>query len=624
MQDEKLKHTEAEEKALNRAVEVIEYALNCMLPKFRERQFYLDMYHSYDELLKLKKWWQSKFVHPLSFFTTEMKSSFYYEGVFGQNSKGIWQVHPWADFSIRSAELLTKVLKSQEDNSDFVRTFYTGSKSLSISGDWFLETYWDERASYIQQPAEFRLGLDGSISRQTFQQEQSKIGLISQQRKGQRFTIKSQPDVRTLHVNSVWPDNKSTFFDNGRFVCVRREIPYQKLLAEQYENGKYINVEMLKGTNMPKMPFGFYDANPNSTHVSYQQMQSKSSPIDSENPNVEIVELWDIQTGECESIGNRSVWMGRIRPYSNLLNPFTHIKNFEELGVLFGTPDGKAVANHWKLINKYENLMADNVELHLRGYTKVTKDAGPGVDAQYRDLRPGSIIKMNNLGGAAHDRMDLFSPQVPAARNDLVAQAQQPMGLNEILSGATPSSNVRSQEQQNQLVNLGAKMLSQSIRNISEGLKSVGKKWVMLNYENLDLDSAVPVIGGSGVEIIRLQPGDIPPIANLSVRLSADLESQKAQKLQQMLQAINLAQAGVPGFQTGMAIKDWFRTQGSFDNPDQYFPPPEIEQQMKMMQMSGGQNMPQEPGAAGATRPPAPNQVAQGAANSGNANIPNL
>ena len=207
-------------------------------------------------------------------------------------------------------------------------------------------------------------------------------------------------------------------------------------------------------------------------------------------------------------------------------------------------------------------------------------------------------------------------------------EAQQPMGMNEILGGATPSSNVRSSEQFGQLANFGSKIMSQGIRNISQGLKELGEKWLLLNYEFLDLDATIPVLGQSGVEMIKLESGDLPPTANVSVRLSADLEAQKAQKLQQMLQAINLAQQ-VPGFNTPDLIRQWFRTQGVIDNVDKMFLLPDEEIQgliLQQFQAQGetGNGVTQEPAAAGATAPPAANQVTSGNNQAGAANIPQL
>ena len=41
-----------EKKALARAVDIIKSAERAAQPKWTERQFYLNMYHSYDEVLK--------------------------------------------------------------------------------------------------------------------------------------------------------------------------------------------------------------------------------------------------------------------------------------------------------------------------------------------------------------------------------------------------------------------------------------------------------------------------------------------------------------------------------------------------------------------------------------------
>jgi hypothetical protein len=609
-----------EEQALNRAVDLIDYTLNKMTPRFTERQFYSNMYHSYDEILKQKQWWQTKFAHSFPFFTTEMKSSFYYEGVFGSNSQGIWQIHPWDENSVRSAELNTKLFRAQEQQSNFVKTFYTGSKGLSIYGDWFLEVFWDRKERFIQQRATPQLDFDGVIQRPIIRRQQGERKII---------VDKNQPEASTLYINSVWTDPVASSLESARYTCVRREIPFDELKKLEFEQGRYINIDKLKGTNMPKMPATYYDIEPYNPYVKSHNANNlrQTSPMDKENPLVEVIDIF-YPDGQVESIGNRKVFLGKVILYDNLASPLVHIKNFEEIGKFNGMSDYKASAAHWKLINQYQSLEADNILMHHRGYTKIQRDAGPNVSEAFANLGPGSLIEMNNIGGVSHDRPDLFSPQVLTAKQALVNEAQQPMGMNEILGGATPSSNVRSSEQFGQLANFGSKIMSQGIRNISQGLKELGEKWLLLNYEFLDLDATIPVLGQSGVEMIKLESGDLPPTANVSVRLSADLEAQKAQKLQQMLQAINLAQQ-VPGFNTPDLIRQWFRTQGVIDNVDKMFLLPDEEIQgliLQQFQAQGetGNGVTQEPAAAGATAPPAANQVTSGNNQAGAANIPQL
>ena len=196
------------------------------------------MYHSYDEKLKRKQWHQTKFAHSFPFFTIETKASFYFEGVFGQNNQGIWQVHPWSEESLGTAQTISKMLKAQVDSSDFYRDFYLGCKSMEILGDWFIENIWDYQEEFVQQPDAIKIGFDGQIQRPIIQrQAQPPI----------RITTKNQPDARTLYTNSVWPDPKATSIRNARFLCIRREYPYSYLKKMQDEFNRYINVDMILG-----------------------------------------------------------------------------------------------------------------------------------------------------------------------------------------------------------------------------------------------------------------------------------------------------------------------------------------------------------------------------------------
>lgn len=610
------------EKALNRANDIINYCYQGVEEKFKIRQFYNNMYHSYDAILKQKKPWQTKFAHPLPFFTTETKASFYREGIFGQNQKGVWQVEQDNDLSYDLALKNSQLLNYQQKRSNFLREFYVGSKSLGKFGDWFLEVYWNHERRQFRQRDNFLLTLD---------QETQLPKFVSQPGGTAEKVTRNQPDARTLWVNSVWPDPKATKIENARVVCIRREIPYETLLKEQNENGRYINVEDLEGTQPPKISSLYYDVKPHQPYIKDRNstMRKVHSPIDQENNIVEVVDLIYPATGEVESIGNRKVYMGRTNMYANLGIPIEHIKNFEELEEFWGTSDYEAIANHWRLINQYQCLEADNILAHHRGYHTILRDAGPNVEEQVRNLRPGSTIVVNNQGAINHTRPDIFQPLVLQAKESLINQAQQPMGLNEILSGAQPSSNVRSSSQFNQLAQFGAKLMSQGIANIGEGIKRLGEKWLMLNYEFLDQDQWLPIFGSQSNEGFFVEIADLVPFANVSVELSGDLEALKEQHMQQLMQAINLA--GTTGmYDTTGLIEEWFKAQGKINNPERFaiMSPEErimvLRSQFGLQQPQGGG---QEPGLAGATAAPPPNvnQVTSGASNAGvPANIPSV
>ena len=68
--------TDNEKKALARALEIIKSAQQAAEPKWTERQFYLNMYHSYDEKLKRKQWHQTKLIDHSSIIETRFLKLF--------------------------------------------------------------------------------------------------------------------------------------------------------------------------------------------------------------------------------------------------------------------------------------------------------------------------------------------------------------------------------------------------------------------------------------------------------------------------------------------------------------------------------------------------------------------
>lgn len=584
--------TEAEKQALKRAVSIITTAYKAEEQYFSLRQFYKNMYHAYDPILLKKSSWQTKFAHPFPFFLIETQASFLYEGVFGVNNAGLFDVLPWGPNSEDQAELNAKLLNFQEEASNFHADFYEGSKNLQILGDWFLEAYWDREEDILQQPANGRYQIDGSIDRPIYTPRPRQLMPV---------VTKNQPEARTLNNNAVWIDPQATSIDTARYVVIRDEMTFDQL-KEMEQYGRFINVDMLKNSSMPKISNLFYDQRNDLPFLDNKNDRklSKNTFIEKENPMVCVERIIYPQTGEVETIGNRKVYLGRYIPNLNIKNSLIHIKNYAETDQFHGTSTFENIASHWKLINKLQSLEADGVMNHYRGYWVVRGDAGNNIQEQIKGLRPNGIITTKDLGALDQRYPSAPNPVAKDTRMQLIQDAYQAAGFSEILGGASPSSNVRSSAQQSQLANFGAKMMSQTIRNIQAGLKKLGKKWLMLNYEKLDVDQLVPLAGMEGVEKwLKIGPNEINPLANIQVRLSNEYEALKEKKLEQMLQAINLAQ-NVPGFNNVEVIKKWFKTQGVIGELDKVFLlSPEDSAAMIMQQMEQGQEPAQDQTAAG-------------------------
>lgn len=595
---------DAEKKALDRANSIINTAYKAEEQYFALRQFYKDMYHAYDPVLLQKSTWQTKFAHPFPFFLIETQASFLYEGVYGVNNLGLWDVLPWGPGSEDQALINARLLNFQEENSEFHEDFYEGSKNLQILGDWFIESFWDREETILQQPANGRYQLDGTIDRPIYTPKPRQIVPV---------TLKNQPEARTLNNNAVWVDPQATRLDNARYFCVRDEMTFDQL-KEMEQYGRFMNVDMLKGTSMPKVSNLFYSQRNDLPSIDNKNNKKtgKNNFIEKENQMVEVVRIIYPATGEVETIGNRRVYLGRYIPHLNVKNTIQHIKNYGETDQFHGTSTFEHISAHWKLINKMQSLEADGMLNSYRGYWMVRSDAGNKIQDQLSNLRPGGMLTVKDLASLTHQYPEPPSNLALQSRLQLIQDAYQGAGFGEILGGATPSSNVRSSAQQNQLVNFSAKMMSQTIRNIMFGLKKVGKTWLMLNYEKLDVDQLVPLDGADSVQNwAAIGPDKINPLANLSVRLSNEYEALKEKKLEQMLQAIQIAQ-NVPGFNNVEVIKQWFKTQGVIRNLDKAFLLPEEQSAQLALQpalqaLQAAQQQPeqsQELAGQGAMQPP--------------------
>lgn len=573
--------TDKEKKLLNRAISVIEDVQAQVTTLFKERQTYRDMYHTFDSVLLKKAPWQEKYAHPFPFIAVETLASFFYEGVTGNLAKPLIEIQGLRNEDYASNEVLTKIVKAQMENSNLKNEFYYGVKEFGITGDWFAQVIWDRQERVFQANDQVSLAATEDLLKETFTDIDLGIdrlpGLYETWVDNSELVIeKNQPDIISLNPNHVWRDPKSPGdLEKSRYYILHEFVPLDtiRMQAKEYNLYREENIDMIKMTSRPAMPRAFTDTEQYKGLFREKDRNTQSytkNAIDEENPVVHLEHIVYTATGEWETIANRRVYLGRSVRFANTRNTLVHIKAFEEKDKVYGQSMLRPIWPQWRLVNKQQNLEADNLMMHMRGYTFVNRDAGANVIEDMQQLRPGSVVVTNNPGAVTHNRPDLPSTNIELHKQNLISQMQQTVGLNEVLQGATPSSNVRSAGQQAQLANFGAKILAQQIRLIGEGFKKLGQKWVTMNYEFLDQEETLPILGSEGREYVTIQPGQFPPTANIHVALAAEFDAKKEVQLQQMLQAINTA-AQVPGVNIVKLIKDWFREQGSFTNPDSYF-----------------------------------------------------
>jgi hypothetical protein len=604
--------TKQEKEQLARAKTIFADLQQSLTPLFRERQIHTNMYNTYDKALSTKADWQTKFAHSFPFIAAETTASFLYEGVTGNLAKPMLEIEANSLDAKAQAErgALTKAVKAQMENSNIKKEFYKGAKHFYIYGDWFVQAYWDRQERTIEEQDQINMANIDGLS-QPFLGEDNQLlsGLIEEfVKKGKLVIEKNQPDIRTIHPNMIWRDPKSPGdLESSRYFVLNEFVPYD-VIKNQAGFGIYIeeNVPMLKASRRPTMPSNFFDAEDYKFFYKEKEKGSKSqtkNAVDKENPVIHLQHIIYPQTGEWETIGNQAVYLGKQIRYKNTPCPFQHIKAFEEEGKVYGKSFYSSIYPAWRLINKQECLESDNLFMHMRGYTVVRRDAGEGVLESLQTLQPGSTIIANDLGAIMHNRPDLPQANIEVSKQNRIAQMQQTVGLNEVLQGATPSSNVRSAGQQAQLANFGAKILSQQIRLIGEGFKRIGKNWITLNYEFLDQENILPLTGEAGKNYVPITPGMFPATANVTVQLSAEFDSKMEIRMQQLMQILN-PMLQVPGANIPKFIKDMIREQGILTDPDSYFVLPDDQITALLLQQFGAGNSPkQNPTTAGQAAP---------------------
>lgn len=618
--------TDIEKQILKRSLQVIDFCESYAENFFTPRNKYKDMYHSYDaEMVKRKEPWQSQFSDTFPYLSIQQKSAFIIRQLFGNGTQPILTVDPWNEGAFEQANILSKVFKSQFDSSDFKRDLIKMVKEFGYFGDAFLEVFWNYKERPIRQNRNFLLdinrsdGANGASERDklnlfaNINQPNDRIGNGFQLNKNvQQFddVEKDQPDAESIYVNNVWIDPEATRIQDARYVCVRKEFTWDALKMKESQ-GRYVNVDMIKHTHKPKMHNEFYLESYNKYELRREAIVANAA-LTRENPVVEVIDIWE--NGRVTSIANRSIVIGaQVELYDALgpnETPIIHFPNNQENERVYGFSDYEQVERVWKTSNSIRNMMVDNMHFNLTGMHIVGHAFGVDGIEQLKRPRPNGLILSNNPQLLRNYRPDLFPPTVDAYNKDLVSLGKETIGANEVLGGGAPPSNIRDSQSFNALAAASSSVIAMSLDGITTGLTELGRLWLGLNHQFLDVQRSFPVIGPSVQEFVRLQPQMIPHSSNVRVRLSAIQEAFRNETGQRMLQAINLANQA-PGFNFVEAMKNFFRLDGAFDDPDRLWLLDEQEVSQLLTQdfiAQLGNNNPNEPGLAGGVQ----NSVAGG------------
>jgi len=292
----------------------------------------------------------------------------------------------------------------------------------------------------------------------------------------------------------------------------------------------------------------------------------------------EVLEYW----GEFEGkdyiivVADGEVLRCDENPYAKPI-PFVIIRDTIVPHEFYGIGEIEPIESLQNELNDVRNQRMDNIKLNLNNMWKVV--AG-GV--QFEDelvSRPGGIIHLTRPDGLMPNDRQPIPAEAFTEESIIKSDMERTDGANSPLSGSLTSPSMgtntgagnRTATAWQGAINQADKRFSAKVNQLKRGLIRIGRKYLELDQQFLDKETAIRVLGKDGeAMIVPLQPEDIQKGFDLTVEIEYLDEFQRMTNDIQLLQTL----VNVPNFNIAKLAADIIEKSGK-KNVEDYILPPE-------------------------------------------------
>jgi len=376
------------------------------------------------------------------------------------------------------------------------------------------------------------------------------------------------PTAEVVDIFDFYPDPKARNQDEMKYGIHRLERDYADLEA----NPNYDKAAL------KKLKKGDGNATSNNEQREQREGILGVTSVDGTRKRYEVLEYHGEFQGKDYIIvmADDIVLRCEEHPYANW-NPFVIIRDTIVPHEFYGIGEIEPIESLQNELNDVRNQRMDNIKLNLNNMWKVV--AG-GV--QFEDelvSRPGGIIHLTRPDGLMPNDRQPIPAEAFTEESIIKSDMERTDGANSPLSGSLTSPSMgtntgagnRTATAWQGAINQADKRFSAKVNQLKRGLIRIGRKFLELDQQFLDKETAIRVLGKDGEPIVvPLLPEDIKDGFDLTVEIEYLDEFQRMTNDIQLLQTMQ----GVEGFNIVKLAADIIEKSGK-KNVEEYILPPE-------------------------------------------------
>lgn len=373
------------------------------------------------------------------------------------------------------------------------------------------------------------------------------------------------PNPEVVDIYDFFIDPKARFLEEAKYVIHRVMRDIDDL--ESNPNYDKKTIEKLKKAYADKKSAS--DSPDRLERLSI----SGTSAEDSSRMRFEVLEYWgkfddgDGMKDYLIVVADGELLRCDENPYASGM-PFVAVRDQIIPHEFYGIGEIEPVESLQNEINDVRNQRMDNVKLNLNNMWKVL----PG-GVQFEDelvSRPGGVIHMTRQDGVVPLEKQPIDSSAFTEESIIKSDMERTTGANSAMSGALVSpmgGNTggvinRTATAYQGAINQGDKRFNGKINQIKIGLIKVGRKFLELDQQFMDKETAIRILGKDGEDmLVPVLPEDIKAGFDLDIEIEYLDEFQRMQQDTQIIQAM----ANVPGFNLPLFMIDSLKKNGRKD-----------------------------------------------------------
>ena len=558
--------TQALESRDNYRVRMIEdlfnWARNCRQGIEKKWQANYEFYYACDIEYRKKQAWQSKIVLPTSFEIVETKTPQLIMSMFSQQP--IYSLNPESSDDPYKALIAQQLLTYQlRRSTNTMHTHTLWVKDSNIYGGAIAQTGWDYKCSVV--PRRYK--------------SEPIIDFVNMAVMQQHHVLKEkvvevdQPTLTNVDNGEIYPDPAADDIDNCKFIIRRKLVPYISLKQDAML-GLYKNVDKIERTR-------------NVVHWASEFTQRRYSTHNFTDPYVyehqiydyvEILECWWVDPTDPELkkwktvVANRKHIiqdnpLGEVFWHNRF--PFILLKNIPMTKEFWGISEIDVTMNLQKEANSLRNQRMDNMNMMLKSYWVLSRNAGVN-RKKLEMLAPGDIIETNDINGIRAERPPSVDAMTFGAEQSNRADIQRAANMTDMVTGTPTRSQVRNATTANLLDQNAKTRWGLTVLLYTEKMQRVGQDFLALNSQFLTEAKKLRITGPDGQHYqVPVDYSSIPENPDIFVTLGYELQTNKELRKQLLLDLDGII-TSTPGVDVTQWRKDMLKDFG-FKNPERYF-----------------------------------------------------